>query len=62
MGRPAKKQIKTKRMRLKDIVAMLADVIYILCDGNSDDTLVLIKRLTDITDEELEFFNIIYPK
>jgi hypothetical protein len=62
MGRPAKKQFKIKRMRMKDIIAMLFDVVYILCDGSKEDTFVLINRLTDITPEELEFFNIAYPK
>jgi hypothetical protein len=47
---------------MKDIVAMLADIIYMLCDGNREDTLTLIRCLTDITPEELQFFNIIYPK
>jgi hypothetical protein len=62
MARPAKKQFTIKRMRMKDIISMLVDVIYIMCDGNKEDTLILINRLTDITPEELEFFNIIFPK
>jgi hypothetical protein len=62
MGRPAKKPFTIKRMRMKDIVAMLVDVIYIMCDGNKDETIILLKRLTDITPEELEFFNISFPK
>jgi hypothetical protein len=62
MARAAKKQLAIKRMRMKDIVAMLVDVIYILCDCNKAETLVLINRLTDITPEEMEFFNIAYPK
>jgi hypothetical protein len=61
MGRPAKKQFTIKRMRMKDIIAMLIDIIYIMCDGNKDETFILIKRLTDITPEELEFFNIVFP-
>jgi hypothetical protein len=62
MGRRAKKHINIKRMRMKDIVAMLADVIYIMCDGNRDDTMTLLRCLTDITPKELDFFNIIFPK
>jgi hypothetical protein len=62
MGRPAKKQFTIKRMRMKDIIAMLVDVIYIMCDGNKDETMVIIRRLTDITPDELDFFNIVYPK
>jgi hypothetical protein len=62
MGRPAKKRFTIKRMRMKDIVAMLFDIIYIMCDGNRDETLILINRLTDITPDELEFFNILFPK
>jgi hypothetical protein len=61
MARPAKKQLTIKRMRMKDIVAMLIDVIYIMCDGSKSETLILINRLTDITPEELEFFNIAFP-
>jgi hypothetical protein len=61
MARPAKKQLSIKRMRLKDIVAMLIDVIYIMCDGSKAETMTLIKRLTDITPEELDFFNIAFP-
>jgi hypothetical protein len=48
-------------MRLKDIVAMLIDVIYIMCDGSKAETMTLIKRLTDLTPEELDFFNIAFP-
>jgi hypothetical protein len=62
MARPAKKQLTIKRMRMKDIVAMLVDVIYIMCDGNKTDTLILLNRLTDLTPEELEFFNIVFPE
>jgi hypothetical protein len=46
---------------MKDIIAMLVDVIYIMCDGNKSETMTLIGRLTDITPEELEFFNIVFP-
>jgi hypothetical protein len=62
MGRPSKKPFTIKRMRMKDIVAMLVDIIYIMCDGDKDETFILLKRLTDITPEELEFFNISFPK
>jgi hypothetical protein len=62
MARPAKKQLTIKRMRMKDIVAMLVDVIYMMCDGSKTDTLILLNRLTDLTPEELEFFNIVFPE
>jgi hypothetical protein len=47
---------------MKDIVAMLIDVIYIMCDCDREETLILINRLTDITPDELEFFNIAFPR
>ena len=57
---PVKSQkITTKRM--KDIISQLSDVIYLLCSAKAADITTIFDQFTNITREEREALNIIFP-
>lgn len=53
------KKIDTRRM--KDIISQLSDVIYLLCSAKSADITTIFDQFTNITREEREALNIIFP-
>lgn len=52
---------KIDMMRMKDIIAQLSDVIYLLCNAKSADVITIFDQFTNITPEEREFLKIIFP-
>ena len=52
-------KITTKRM--KDIISQLSDVIYLLCSAKAADITTIFDQFTNITREEREALNIIFP-
>lgn len=56
---PKRKKIDT--MRMKDIVAQLTDIIYLLCDAKEKDAVVIMDQFTNLTKEELDSLHIIFP-
>lgn len=57
---PAKSK-KIDTMRMKDIIAQLSDVIYLLCSAKSANITTIFDQFTNITREEREALNIIFP-
>lgn len=57
---PAKSP-KINTMRMKDIISQLSDVIYFLCSAKSVDITTIFDQFTNITREEREALNIIFP-
>lgn len=55
------KREKIDMMRMKDIVVQLADVIYLLCSAKNNNISMILEQFTNITNEEREFLNMIYP-
>ena len=47
-------------IRMKDIVAQLTDIIYLLCDAKEADIQIIINQLTNLTAEERESLHIIF--
>lgn len=58
-AKPKNKKIDT--MRMKDIIAQLSDVIYLLCNAKSANITTIFDQFTNITREEREALNIIFP-
>lgn len=56
------KHIKIDTMRMKDIVVQLADIIYLLCNARESDVTTILNQFTNITPEELDSLNIIFPQ
>lgn len=52
---------KIDTMRMKDIVAQLADVIYLLCDAKEKDVIIILNQFTNLTKEERESLHISFP-
>ena len=52
---------KIDAMRMKDIIAQLSDVIYLLCNAKSVDVITIFDQFTNITPEERESLNIKFP-
>lgn len=52
---------KIDAMRMKDIIAQLSDVIYLLCNAKAVDVSTIFDQFTNITPEERESLNIIFP-
>lgn len=44
--------------RLKDIIAQLADIIYLQTRANKEKTEVIFEQFTNLTTEECEFLNL----
>lgn len=59
--REAAKYEKIDALRMKDIVAQLADIIYLLCDAKDADSKIIISRLTNLTAEEKEILHLRLP-
>ena len=57
---PVKSQ-KISTMRMKDIISQLSDVIYLLCSAKAADITTIFDQFTNITREEREALNIIFP-
>jgi len=55
------KSKKIDEMRMKDIIAQLSDVIYLLCGAKSVDVVTIFDQFTNITPEERKTLNIIFP-
>lgn len=47
-------------IRMKDIVAQLTDIIYLLCDAKETDSRIIISQLTNLTTEEKESLHITF--
>lgn len=54
------KHEKISTKRLKDIIAQLADIIYLLCRAKEEDVDTVIKLFTNLTAEECEGLQILY--
>lgn len=52
---------KIDAIRMKDIIAQLSDVIYLLCGAKSLDVITIFDQFTNITPEEREILNIVFP-
>lgn len=55
------KSSKISIMRMKDIISQLSDVIYLLCGAKSEDIITIFDQFTNITREEREALNIVFP-
>lgn len=55
------KRAKIDMMRMKDIIAQLTDIIYILCNAKESNISIILDQFTNITDEELISLNIFFP-
>lgn len=55
------KSTKINTMRMKDIISQLSDVIYLLCGAKAADITTIFDQFTNITREEREALNIIFP-
>lgn len=47
-------------IRMKDIVAQLTDIIYLLCDAKETDSRIIINQLTNLTPAERECLHITF--
>ena len=55
------KRAKIDAMRMKDIIAQLADIIYLLCNAKENNITTILDQFTNITQEELHSLNIFFP-
>lgn len=55
------KSKKIDTMRMKNIIAQLSDVIYLLCNAKSVDVITIFDQFTNISPEERDALNIIFP-
>lgn len=53
---------KIDTMRMKDIVAQLTDVIYLLCDAKEQDIMIIMNQFTNLTAEECKSLHIAFSK
>ncbi|MCI9035554.1 MAG: hypothetical protein HFJ08_16230 [Lachnospiraceae bacterium] len=53
---------KIDLLRLKDIVAQLADIIYLLCGAKEQNVRMILANFTNLSDDELSYLNLSYPK
>ena len=56
------KRAKIDTMRMKDIIAQLMDIIYILCKARKSNISIILDQFTNITQEELDSLNIRFPQ
>lgn len=52
---------KIDTLRMKDIIAQLTDIIYILCNAKKSNVSIILDQFTNITEEELNSLNILFP-
>lgn len=55
-----KKQDTIDKMRMKDIISQLTDIIYLMCDARNADICTIINKFTNLTDEEIESLHICF--
>ena len=60
MNQPKNDKLDT--MRMKDIVAQLTDIIYLLCDAKEKDIMIIINQFTNLTVEERESLHIAFSR
>ena len=56
------KSTKMDSMRLKDIIAQLTDIIYLLCDAKEHDTTIILNQFTNLSDEERTSLNLVFSR
>ena len=56
------KRAKIDAMRMKDIIAQLTDIIYFLCNAKKSNISIILDQFTNITEEELDSLNILFPQ
>lgn len=56
------KRAKIDAVRMKDIIAQLTDIIYILCNAKKSNISIILDQFTNITEEELDSLNILFPQ
>lgn len=56
------KRARIDTVRMKDIIAQLTDIIYILCNAKKSNISIILDQFTDITEEELNSLNIVFPQ
>lgn len=54
-------QCRIDTIRMKDIVAQLTDIIYLLCDAKGEDTGIILHQLTNLTTEEYQSLHLVFP-
>ncbi len=56
------KHVKIDAMRMKDIIAQLTDIIYLLCNAKKNNITIILDQFTNITEDELNSLNIFFPQ
>ena len=56
------KRAKIDAMRMKDIISQLTDIIYLLCNAKKSNVSIILDQFTNITEEELDSLNILFPQ
>ena len=59
MNQP-KKQDTIDKMRMKDIISQLTDIIYLMCGARNADIYTIINEFTNLTNEEIESLHICF--
>lgn len=62
MNNNNQKTVKMDTMRMKDIVAQLVDIIYLLCEAKGYDIKIILHQLTNLSDEERNSLNLIFSQ
>ncbi|MDE7028414.1 MAG: hypothetical protein K2P63_00350 [Lachnospiraceae bacterium] len=47
---------------MKDIIAQLTDIIYLLCNAKKNNITIILDQFTNITEDELNSLNIFFPQ
>ncbi len=61
MNKDIQKNKKIDTIRMKDIISQLTDVIYLLCNAKGNNIATVLEQFTNITAEEQEILNLIFP-
>ena len=56
------KTVKMDSMRMKDIIAQLTDIIYLLCEAKERDTMIILNQFTNLSDEERNSLNLVFSR
>lgn len=56
------KTVKMDYMRMKDIIAQLTDIIYLLCEAKEHDTMIILNQFTNLSDEERNSLNLVFSR
>ncbi len=54
------KTIKIDNMRMKDIIAQLTDIIYLLCEAKENDIMIILNQFTNLSAEERNTLNLVF--